>query len=136
DQLKLFLLGYLNSYLIMVDKNGVNFDSTKNLYLVTGTDQDDEPAVATIDQMGNITIAPVTQQGANVVPGAMTVTSNSVAQGSIQLSVNLALQNTQSGTATNFGVDFYMALTNTFSPSTDTKLTSGVTVPSIGANAS
>ena len=71
---------------------------------------------------------------ANVVPGAMTFTGSSVARGS-NLSVNLALQNAGSSSATNFGVDFYMALSSTFSLSTDTKLIS-VTVPSIGANGS
>ncbi|MGD0724424.1 MAG: hypothetical protein ABSB63_02565 [Spirochaetia bacterium] len=57
DQLKLFLLDYLSSYLTMVEKNGVHFDSANNVYLVSGTDQDDNPAVATIDQSGGITIA-------------------------------------------------------------------------------
>ena len=63
DQLKLFFINYLSSYLVMVDKNGIHFDATNNVYLVTGTDQDDVPATATIDQKGNITIAenPVSQ---------------------------------------------------------------------------
>ncbi len=55
DQLKFLLIDYLSSYLIMVDK--VHFDSVNNVYLVSGTDQDDQPAVATIDQKGGITIA-------------------------------------------------------------------------------
>ncbi len=65
DQLKFFLVNYMSSYLTMVDKNGVHFDSTANIYDVTGTDQDDQPAVATIDQKGNITI---TEQQQNQTP--------------------------------------------------------------------
>lgn len=56
DHLKWFLLDYLTSYLVMVDKDGVHFDSANNDYLVSGTDQDNDPAVAAIDQKGNITI--------------------------------------------------------------------------------
>ena len=59
-QLNLLLVNYLNSYLIMVDKNGVTFDATDNLYLVTGTDQNDQPATASISQQGNITITETT----------------------------------------------------------------------------
>jgi hypothetical protein len=66
DQLKLFFLNYYTSYLIMVDKNGVNFDSNNNDYTVSGTDQDNNPAIATIDAKGNITITPVTQGSASV----------------------------------------------------------------------
>ena len=55
DQLKFLLIDYLSSYLIMVDK--VHFDSVNNVYLVSGTDQDNQPAVATIDQKGGIVIA-------------------------------------------------------------------------------
>jgi hypothetical protein len=70
DQLKLFLINYLSSYLTMVDKNGVHFDSANNIYDITGTDQDDQPAVATIDQKGNITI---TEQQQNQTPPSVYV---------------------------------------------------------------
>ncbi len=67
DHLKWFLLDYLTSYLVMVDKDGVHFDSTNNDYLVSGTDQDNDPAIATIDQKGNITITPQqTSTGATI----------------------------------------------------------------------
>ena len=56
DQLKFLLINYLSSYLVMVDKGGVSFDSVNNVYLVTGTDQDGQPAVASIDQKDTITI--------------------------------------------------------------------------------
>jgi len=61
DQLKLYLLDYLTSYLIMVDKDGVHLDSSNHVYLVSGTDQDGQAAIATIDQNGGITITPVPQ---------------------------------------------------------------------------
>jgi hypothetical protein len=61
SQLKLFLINYLNSYLVMVDKNGVHFDSTNDVYVVTGTDQADVAATATIDQKGGITITESSQ---------------------------------------------------------------------------
>jgi hypothetical protein len=58
DHLKWFFLNYLSSYLVMVDLNGVHFDGSNNVYLVSGTDQNDNPAIASIGQDGSITITP------------------------------------------------------------------------------
>jgi hypothetical protein len=65
DHLKLFLIDDFTSYLVMVDKNGIHFDSANNIYDVTGTDQDNMPAVATIDKKDAITI---TEQQQNQAP--------------------------------------------------------------------
>jgi hypothetical protein len=59
DQLKLYLTGYFSSYLTMVEKDGVHLDAVNPVYLVTGTDQDGQPATATIDRRDRITITPV-----------------------------------------------------------------------------
>jgi len=80
DHLKWFLLDYLTSYLIMVDLNGVHHDSANDVYLVTGTDQDKNPAVATIDLKGNITITASAQTVSAVyVAGYYNAGSNDVA---------------------------------------------------------
>ena len=136
DQLKWFLLDFLTDYLVMVDKDGVHFDSTNNVYLVSGIDQDDLPAVATIDKKGNITITETTSQGQiDLVPSSLTYTGSSVAQGG-SLPVTLTVQNLQSGSVSqSFGVDFYLALTGTFSPSTDSHVGSA-TVSGIGGSTS
>ena len=79
---------------------------------------------------------PPAQDGpADLVPASMTYTGSSVAQGG-SLPVTLAIQNLQSGTINkSFGVDFYMATTSTFSPSTDSHVGSA-TVSGIGGSAS
>lgn len=55
--LRLSLLGTYTSYLTFVDKDGVSFDPDNNTFAVTGTDQDGNPATATIATDGTITIA-------------------------------------------------------------------------------
>ncbi len=136
-QLKLLLQGYYNSYLVMVEKNGVHFDKPNSVYLVTGTDQDDNPAIATIDQKGSITIAPIQSQGSpNVVPGSLVGTGSSVAEGGT-LAVSLVLQNPQSTSVTqSFGVDFHLATTSIFNPTSDTLLGSSTVNTTIAAGSS
>ena len=134
-QLQLFLLNYLSSYLVMVDKNGVSYDSKTNDYLVSGTDQNGQPAVAAIDAKGDITISPIQQQATvDLAPSAVAYTGSAVQKGG-SLPVTATIQNLQSGSVSvAFSVDFYITLSTTFSPSTDTKLGSA-TVSGIGANA-
>jgi len=57
SHLKLFFLNYFSAYLTSAD--AVTFDSSTGLYSVTGTDQDGNDAVATIDSRNTITITPV-----------------------------------------------------------------------------
>ncbi len=135
-QLQYFLLNFLTSYLSMVDKNGVQFDSTNNVYQVTGLDQGGQPAVATIDMKGTITIAPVQQQSkVDLIPTSITYTAKAVQQNT-SLAVSLSLQNLQSGSVSKpFTVDFYLALSRTFSPSTDAHVGSA-SVAGIGGSTS
>lgn len=136
ELLKKFFLNYYTDYLVMVDKDGVHFDSAMNVYLVSGTDQDDQAAVATIDKQGAITIKETTTQAnVDLLPASITTAASSVAQGS-SLAVTLTVKNLQSGAVTqSFGVDFYLALSSTFSPGTDSHLGSA-TVNGIGGSSS
>jgi hypothetical protein len=103
---KWFLLDYLSSYLIMVDKNGVHFDSTNNDYLVSGTDQDDDPAIATIDLKGNITITPQTTAGATITTVAGTGTGGYAGDNGPATSANL---NHPTGVAVDQSGNLYIA---------------------------
>ena len=67
-QLKLFFHGRLESYLVMV--TAVSYDPQANVYLVPGTDQDKQPALAKIDKNGGIVI--------ESTPPDLDVTSSSV----------------------------------------------------------
>ena len=58
-QLKLFLLDYFKTYLVMTDQDGTAYDAARALFTVNGTDQDGQQAVATIDKKDTITITPV-----------------------------------------------------------------------------
>jgi hypothetical protein len=68
--------------------------------------------------------APVSPPSAlvDLTPGAMAFTGSAIADGT-NLDVTLPIQNLQPGAVSAaFDVDFYLALTSAFSPSTDTKL--------------
>jgi hypothetical protein len=135
-QLKLFLFGYFDEYLVMVAANGVQ-PGPNGVWLVNGTDQDNADAVASIGPTGTIVITEATStQAPNVTPGSMSGTGGSVALGS-SLSVSLVLANTQS-TLENQGVSvaFYIATTGSFSPSTDTSLGSITVLQAIPAKGS
>ena len=122
--LRLFLFDYLSSYLTMVDKDGVHYDSVNDLYYVSGLDQEKLPAVATIDATHIISIVETTPPASSVdlAPGQLTAASGSAADGGT-LSVTLTLNNLQSGSvSTAFSVDFYLAQTSAFNPSTDAKV--------------
>jgi hypothetical protein len=58
-QLKLFLLDAFKTYLVMTEKDGTAYDTARSLFTVKGTDQDGQPAVATIDGKDSITITQV-----------------------------------------------------------------------------
>jgi hypothetical protein len=71
-----------------------------------------------------ITIAPASPPSGlvDLSPGAMVFTGNEVADGT-NLDVTLPIQNLQPAeVSAAFDVDFYLALSSAFSPSTDTKL--------------
>jgi hypothetical protein len=59
--IQLFFLKYFTSYLIMAD--AVSRDAAKDLYVVTGTDQDGDDATATIDRLNRIVITPAPPAG-------------------------------------------------------------------------
>ena len=70
----------------------------------------------------------------DLTPSAVAYNGSAVQKGG-SLQVTATIQNLQSGTVSvAFSVDFYITLSTTFSPSTDTKLRSA-TVSGIGANA-
>jgi hypothetical protein len=54
--LQLFFLNYFSAYLVMAD--AVSRDTSRDLYVVTGTDQDGNDATATIDRRNVIVITP------------------------------------------------------------------------------
>ena len=124
DELKWFFLDYLTSYLVMVEKGGVHNDTASEAYLVTGTDQDGEAAVATIAKDGSISIAPASPPSTepDLAPGAMTLALSGAADGT-SLDVALRVNNLQSAAVSSaFDVDYYLGLSSAFSPAGDTKL--------------
>ncbi len=108
DHLKWFLLNYLSSYLVMVDKDGVHFDSLNNVYLVSGTDQDDNPAIATISQNGSITITPQTNPGGGVTITTIAGTGTAGFSGD-SASATSAQLNSPSGIALDVSGNLYIA---------------------------
>jgi hypothetical protein len=119
-----FLLDYLSSYLVMVDRDGVTADAATGAYLVSGTDQDGEAAVATIESTGKITIEPASHPSDEVdlAPGSLSVSPGVLPDGASP-SVSLVVQNLQPGAETAaFDVDFHLCLTGTFSPASDPKV--------------
>jgi len=56
--LRFFLHGLFDAYLTMVDDDGASWDAALQLFVVKGTDQDGQRAVATIDWYGRIVITP------------------------------------------------------------------------------
>ncbi len=56
--LKLFLRGWYDAYLTMVDEDATSWDETRQLFVVGGYDQDDQPADAAIDRKGVVAITP------------------------------------------------------------------------------
>ncbi len=119
-----FLLDYLSSYLVMVDRDGVTGGAAPGAYLVSGTDQDGQAAVATIESTGRITIEPASDPSDEVdlSPGALAVSPGVLPDGA-SASVSLPVQNLQPGAETaGFDVDFHLSLTGAFSPTTDPKV--------------
>jgi hypothetical protein len=56
--LKLFLQGWYDTYLTMVDEKATSWDEARQLFVVGGLDQDDQPADASIDRKGTVAITP------------------------------------------------------------------------------
>jgi hypothetical protein len=137
-ELKLFLLDSFTSYLIMVDKNGVTSGKMQGAYEITGTDQDSQPAIATIDSAGTIVIEQVTTgpAGSDLQPGSISFGGEAAADGQ-NLAVTLPIANLLSdAVAGSFDVHFYLASTSAFSPSDDTDLGAVTVTGGVAGNSS
>jgi hypothetical protein len=140
--LRLYLSGYYSAYLIMADS--VSYDSSKKLYSVPGTDQDNQKAIATIDKSDNIVITPVVTptdlpdltvtdvQGS--VASQSTITENGVQVTSVQWTLGATVQNTGVGPAAATTVQFRISLDTTLD-STDAFIGS-MDVPGLAAGES
>ncbi len=115
NRLKLFFLNWLEAYLIMADS--VHYDSVRDLYIVSGTDQDGKEAIATIDARGNITITPVGEPGEgkfDLEPGEIIFAVSYIEDGQL-LSITLPIENKAADTvSTDFKVHFYLSTDTTF----------------------
>jgi hypothetical protein len=126
ERLKLFLLNYYSDYLTAVEKKlenntkAIHYDSSKMVYEISGTDQDGQDAIATLDPNGKITIqsASPTTTSVDLAAGLLTVSQSDLMDSGATVNGTLVLKNV--GTSDYSGaipVDFYVSPSSAFTTS-------------------
>jgi CARDB len=125
NRFRLFFIKWLDAYLVTPEK--VIYNETGDLYEVTGIDQDNEKAIARIDNNNNIIITktdPPTNKDIDLEPGQISLNADNIAFGE-DLTIAMTINNLDDGsTSETFQVSFYLSADNTFSPVGDILLSS------------
>jgi hypothetical protein len=129
--LQLFFLGYYSAYLVMADS--VSFDQTKNLYVVSGTDQDDVAANATIDAKNLIAIAEAATSAPNLAVSSVMVPGAPVTK-TAAWALGATVTNSGSAASASSTLTYQISTTSTLDTSATTIGTS--TIPAVPAGQS